>query len=111
MALFLTSGMVSSSVLPTMMRLLPLALLGSFAVGLPIALLTFWLAGKELMQSPSPVFFAANLAGIMLIMVTFLLGDLIGAVFYGLPSLMAANVFAFLGWFWILRPLREASHA
>ena len=87
---------------------LPVAFLGSFAVGLPIALLTYFLARTQLHKTPSIVFIAANLAGAVMVLVTYLLGDLFGGLFFGLPSLIAANVFATLGYFWIIKPEREA---
>jgi len=86
---------------------LPIALLGTFAVGLPIALLTYYLARAQLHKTPSIVFIAANLAGAVMVLVTYLLGDLFGGLFFGMPSLIAANVFAALGYFWIIKPERE----
>lgn len=100
---------IETSLVPTFIsRLIGLAMLGSFAVGLPIALIVFFLAGSELAKNRSSVFIAANLAGVMLLITTALLGGMIGAVFYGLPSLVAANVFGALGWLWILKPMRAS---
>ena len=87
--------------------LLPLALLGSFAVGLPVALLCFFLAGKELRRAPSTVFLMANCAGFVLLTSSAVLGDLLGLIMLGVPSFVAANIFAALGWFWILKPERD----
>ena len=87
--------------------LLPLALLGSFAVGLPIALLCLFLAGKQLRRSPSTVFLMANCAGFVLLTSSALLGDEFGLIFLGVPSIIAANIFAALGLFWILKPERD----
>ena len=90
------------------LTLLPIALIGSLAVGLPVALLTYHLAGNELRKSPKNVFLAANFAGVVMLLVTSLLGSLFGGMFFGIPSMIAANVFALFGWFWILKPQREA---
>lgn len=92
-------------------RFLAVAAMGSFAVGLPIALLTYYLAGEQLRQSAGTVFMIANMAGVMLLLVTILLGQVFGGFVFGVPSLIAANVYAVLGWFWILKPQREAQNA
>lgn len=106
MALLLLWGIDTELRLSFGLRLLLFALLGSFAVGLPIALLTFHLSARELAKKPTTVFLAANLAGAILMFVTYLLGGPFGAVFYGVPSLIAANTFAALGWYMILQPTR-----
>ncbi len=89
--------------------LLPLALFGSFALGLPIALLVYWLAGKSLTGSPKTVFMMANLAGVMMMLASFVLAGESGIRLLGIPSWIAANVYALLGWFWILKPGRVES--
>ncbi len=89
-------------------QLFPIALLGSFAVGLPIALLCFFLAGVHLRGSPKTVFLMANLASVMLMLASFAIADQFGVIFLGIPSAIAANVFAALGYLWILKPQREA---
>ncbi|MEP3420708.1 MAG: hypothetical protein ABJN35_03165 [Erythrobacter sp.] len=88
-------------------NLLLLALLGSFAVGLPVALLCFFMAGDYLRRSPKTVFLMANFAGIMLMLTSYAFADSFGLVFFGGPSLIAANVFAALGYLWIIKPQRE----
>jgi len=90
--------------------LIYLALLGSFAVGLPIALLTLFLAGKAMSDRIGTVMTAANCGGFMLLLVTAVLGGPFGVLYYGVPSWIAANVFGLLGWFLILKPMREAGH-
>ncbi len=93
------------------LKLLGVALLGSFALGLPIALLVYWLAGKSLSRSPGIVFMIANLAGAMMMLASFVLADEFGMLMLGVPSWIAANVYAGLGWLWILKPMREDAHA
>ncbi|MEO0872250.1 MAG: hypothetical protein AAFY19_09900 [Pseudomonadota bacterium] len=89
------------------LSLLPLALLGSLAVGLPVALLCLFLAGAQLRRSPGTVFLMANCAGFVLLTSSAVLGDAFGLIFLGVPSFIAANIFAALGWFWILNPGRD----
>ncbi len=86
---------------------LPVGLLGSVAVGLPIALLTYGLAGRVMAHKPPAVFVAANLAAVMMALVLAVLGGPLTAILYGVPCWISANIFAVLGWLWILRPLRD----
>ncbi len=88
-----------------------IALLGSYGVGMPVSLLTYFLARRHLMQSPMTLFTIASLAGVMMILVCLVFGDGFLALMFGVPSLIAALVFATLGWFWILKPEREAANA
>ncbi|MEL6487360.1 MAG: hypothetical protein AAFQ13_09470 [Pseudomonadota bacterium] len=87
--------------------LLPIALLGSFAIGLPIALVCLYLAGTHLRRSPGTVFLMANFAGAVLLLASYVLGQGSGLIALGAPSVIAANTFALLGWFWILKPERD----
>jgi len=84
--------------------LLPLAMLGSYAIGLPISLLVYFLAGPSLTAAPGIVFLMANLAGAMMTLTGFFLAERSGMMLLGLPAWLAANVFALLGWLWILKP-------
>lgn len=93
-----------------MVTLLPIALIGSYAVGLPVAVLTFWLARKHLIERPSTLAIIAPLAGLMMTLASFLLMDAAAAVLFGVPCLIAATTYALLGWYWILKPMREAEH-
>ena len=83
------------------------ALLGTFAVGLPIALFTFRFSGKHLAQSFTSLAMVAVLAGIMLLLASFVLADEAGVLVLGIPAFIAALTFGGLGWLWILRPMRE----
>lgn len=85
---------------------LPIGLLGSFAVGLPIALMTYALAGTVMAQRPIAVFMAANLAAAVMALVLAVLGGPKVVWLYGIPCAIAANTYALLGWQWILKPLR-----
>ncbi|MEP3051746.1 MAG: hypothetical protein ABJP48_02030 [Erythrobacter sp.] len=111
MAGMMTWDMDATSRFEMGLEMLPLALLGSFAVGLPVALLTYFFAAKRLTSSPLTLLLIANLAGIVLILASFALADVFGAFFLGLPSWLAANVFGVIGWFWIVKPQKEAPNA
>lgn len=81
--------------------------LGSFLIGLPIALLTFWLSREHLIGSPQTLAMIAVLAGIMMMLASFVIGDENGVIVLGVPAFIAAITFGALGWFWILVPLRS----
>ncbi|MEM1289721.1 MAG: hypothetical protein AAGH60_15330 [Pseudomonadota bacterium] len=82
------------------------ALFGSFTIGLPVALLTFLLSWRHLAQSPATLAMVAVLAGIMMILTSYVIGDEMGVLVLGLPAFVAALTYGILGWFWILKPLR-----
>ncbi|EAQ30195.1 hypothetical protein NAP1_05445 [Erythrobacter sp. NAP1] len=84
------------------------SLLGSFAIGLPTALLTYFLSSRHLIYSPTTVMITGLLSGVMLVLASFVLGGEAGIVMLGVPALIAAITFAVLGWYWILKPKREA---
>lgn len=83
------------------------ALLGTFAVGLPIALFTFLWSGKHLAQSVTTLAMVAVLAGIMLVLASYVLASDAGVLMLGIPAFIAAITFAVLGWYWILKPKRD----
>lgn len=83
------------------------ALLGTFAVGLPIALFTFLWSGKHLAQSVTTLATVTVLAGIMLVLASYVLARDAGVLVLGIPAFLASLTFAVLGWFWILRPMRK----
>ncbi|MEO0461869.1 MAG: hypothetical protein AAF127_01980 [Pseudomonadota bacterium] len=87
--------------------LFALALIGSFGIGLPVALLVLWLAGKQIAQNPQILAMIVALSAIMLMLASFAVGGEIAMFTLGLPSALAALTYGILGWFWILRPLRN----
>lgn len=111
MAVLVTWDMDLELRVPTAIRLLSVSLLGTLAIGLPVTLLTYFLARKELEKSFKTVLLTANLAGIVMLLVTTVLGNLFGGFVFGIPSILAANTFAVLGWFWIIKPHRKTFHA
>lgn len=85
------------------------SLMGSFAIGLPVALMTYFLSGKHLAQSPLTVAMVAVLAGVMMILTSYALGDEEAVRILGIPAFIAALTYGILGWFWILKPLRKVN--
>ncbi|TRD09849.1 hypothetical protein FGU71_12590 [Erythrobacter insulae] len=87
---------------------LQVSLLGSLAIGFPVALLTYFLAVRQLARTPSALFLIAALSAVMITLAAYLVADTAAAFAFGVPSLIAAMTFAVLGWFWIIRPQRGA---
>ena len=84
------------------------SLIGSFAIGLPVALLVFWMSRDHLAASPVTLAMFVVLAGIMMLLASFVIGDVEGMIVLGTPAFLAAATFGVLGWFWIIRPMRDA---
>ncbi|MEM7664476.1 MAG: hypothetical protein AAF250_01345 [Pseudomonadota bacterium] len=96
---------------PYGLKLFQIALLGSFAIGLPVALMIYALAGRSLAAMPSTIFLIGLTSGLVLIVTSFFVAGEIGVLFLGMPSFFAANTFAVLGWFFVIRPMRNAESA
>ncbi len=86
---------------------LSVAMLGCFAIGLPIALLTYFLAGKHMVRFPTTLPLAAFLSVIVMTIASFVIAGPEGIVLLGFPAALSAATFAGLGWLWIIRPLRD----
>ena len=86
------------------------ALVGCFAIGLPIAFLTFAFSARHLAQSPTTMAMVTVLAGIMMVLASYVVADETGVYTLGIPAFIAALTFGVLGWYWILRPLRGGAH-
>lgn len=100
-------GMDGELGLPAALSALPFALFGSFCVGLPVAVLTFFLSWRHLARSPTTLAMIAVLAGIMMILTSYAIADEAGVVTLGVPAFIAAVTYGLLGWFWILKPIRK----
>ncbi|MBV7260013.1 hypothetical protein [Erythrobacter crassostreae] len=85
-----------------------MAFLGSYAVGFPIALLVYFLAGEQLARWPSTIFVIGVLSAVMITLASFTLADRYAALLFGGGSLFAALTYATLGWFWVIKPQQEA---
>lgn len=83
------------------------ALLGSFAIGLPIALLTHFLAAKQMARFPSTLPLAAGLSIVVMTIASFVIAGPAGIFLFGLPAAVAALTYAVLGQVWVIRPLRD----
>lgn len=83
------------------------SLAGSFGLGLPIALMVYWMASHHLAQSPKLLAMIALLAGIMMILASYVIGQEEGVVLLGMPAFFAALTFGGLGWLWIVKPIRN----
>ncbi len=90
-------------------RTLGPTLIGSFSIGLPVSMLTYLFSSKHLAQSPQTVAMVAVLAGIMMILASYAIGDEEAVLILGIPAFIAALTYGVLGWFWILKPLRKRS--
>lgn len=99
----------SGSAAPSNLHLLLLAfaLCGSLLIGLPIALVTFHLAWKQLVHAPLTLAMIASLSGVMMMLTSFVLWGEPGLVTIGLPSFIAAGTFGLLGWLWIIKPIGQ----
>lgn len=86
------------------------SLVGCFVVGLPVALLVFWMSHKHILASPETLAMIVVLAGIMMVLASYVIGERQGVILLGVPAIFASATFGILGWFWIIRPLRGNSH-
>lgn len=82
-------------------------LLGSLTIGLPVSLLTLSMARRHLLQSPRTLAMIVALAGVMMVLASYALAEREGMIMLGAPAFLAAIVYGAMGWFWILRPMRE----
>lgn len=83
-------------------------LFASFTIGFPVALLTFFLARRHLIQLPATLAMVTVLAGIMMVLSSYWIAEEDGVLIFGIPAFLAALTYGILGWFWILRPLRAS---
>ena len=89
--------------------LVAVSVMSSFLIGLPVALLIFALSWRQLMNSPTQMAMTTVLAGIMMVLTSFAIGDEAGVLLLGIPAFIAALTYGILGWFWILKPQRKAN--
>ncbi|MEO1648272.1 MAG: hypothetical protein AAFR32_05580 [Pseudomonadota bacterium] len=86
-----------------------IAVLGSYAIGFPVAFLTFTFAGQHMASSPSIIAMIAALSSVMLLLASFAIGDAGAMYWLGIPSVIAVATYAVLGWFWIVRPMQKSN--
>ncbi|MEM6856238.1 MAG: hypothetical protein AAF559_00070 [Pseudomonadota bacterium] len=73
-------------------------------IGLPVALLTYLFARRHLEQSPATLAMIAVLAGIIMVLTSYAIGDEETVLNLGIPAFAAAITYGILGWFWIVKP-------
>jgi len=106
-AIFWTLDLGPELKLATMMKMLSIALLGSFCVGLPVAAITLILARNFLISRPATVLIMANFAAAMMALASYALGGIFAVLMLGAPAFLAANTYATLGLVWIIHPMRK----
>ncbi len=106
MATLLTWGMEPGLRLFAAARLFLVAIIGSFLIGLPISLATYGLLNSNQQCGVWTLVVIGNLAAIALALLAGSAAGIFGLVFYGIPILIAANVFAVAGWFIVMKPTR-----
>ena len=106
MVVLLTWGMDANLRLSAGLRLLPIAFFGSFLIGLPVALLTFSRIRNRDIFGLGKLAMLANLVALGLVLLFYALAREFGVIFYGIPTILAANAFAISGWFVIVKPAR-----
>lgn len=84
------------------------ALVGTFAIGLPVAFFAYRFSALHMAKSFVTLAMVAVLSGIMLILASYVVADRAGVLVLGIPAFIAALTFGLLGWFWILRPQEKA---
>ena len=78
--------------------LLAIAAAGNFLIGLPVALVTFSYLRRRGRLDRRHIFNAATISGMILMAAVTSPGGIFGFLFYGIPILFAAFVWAILGW-------------
>jgi hypothetical protein len=107
MAILLTLDMDANLALYYALKLLLLPLTGSLLIGLPVALLLF----KKLERPSLPTLLLwANAFGALFVLLAFFVLQGFGAIFLGIPCVLAANAFAVFGWLIIIPAEREVTH-
>lgn len=107
MAILLTLDMDANLAWSYALNLLLLPLAGSALVGLPVSLLLL----KKLERRSLPTLLLwANGFGALLVFLAFIVLQGFGAIFLGVPCVLAANAFAIFGWLIIIPAEREVTH-
>ena len=86
------------------------SLMGNFIIGLPIALLLFFLSTNQLFGSPTTLVITVVLTVIVMILATFIFGGDAAVLVFGIPASISAMTFAVLGWHWVIKPMRVAKN-
>ena len=103
----LTTGMDWSFKLYQFKQIAVISLVGCIAVGFPISIFVFFKIADNVNVGLIRILGLANVVAILLSVLLFVLGGAFGVIFFGLPLIAAANAFAILGWFMIVKPHRS----
>jgi hypothetical protein len=87
--------------------ILQLPLLGSILIGLPFAMLVFVAFERAHTGGIVRALLCANAVGFLLALCCLGLAGSFGVIFFGLPIVVTANLFAVFGWLIMLRPLQR----
>ena len=87
--------------------ILQLPLLGSILIGLPIAMVTLMAFEGARNVTFARALVCANAMGFLLALFCLGLAGAFGGIFFGLPIVVTANLFAVFGWLIVLRPLQR----
>ena len=102
----LTGDAAANQVLTSGMRYMRLALFGNIFIGLPVALVVYYnVRALPKFGLVKLVIFANSVVGAFVAIMSAIGGNF-AFVFLGLPVLLAANAFAFFGWFLVLKPTK-----
>ena len=93
------------------LRYLAFGVGASLLVGLPISLVVFQIVRRDPNFMLHDLMLIANGVGVILAAVIAFWSGWLAIFFLGIPVIIAANVFAILGWRKILEPYQAAHHA
>ena len=110
-AALLTIGLDAELRLLAVSRMMLLSLGGGFFIRLPLAILIFRVTKSDREFGFGKLALVANGVAIILIALLAAWSGWFGVVFFGLPSLLAANAFMVFGWFLVLKPYRIGRNA
>lgn len=106
-AFLLTKGMDRSATIYQFRQIVAISLVGCIVVGYPISIFVFFRIADNVNFGLIRILGIANVVAILLAVLLFVLGGAFGVIFFGLPLIAAANAFAILGWFMIVKPHRS----
>ena len=110
-AILFSIGMDAELIFTAAIRFLAFGIGASLLVGLPIALLVFQFIRRDPNFMLHDLVLTVNGTGIILATIAGIWSDWMGVFFIGIPTIIAANVFALLGWRKILEPYQAEQHA
>ena len=107
-ASLLTIGMDWPATIYQFRQIATISLVGCIAVGFPISILVFFRIAENPSFGLIGILGIANMVAILLALLLIIFAGAFGVIFFGLPLIAAANAFAILGWFVIVKPHRAS---